>query len=129
MVDKEIIYRKKCYINFNIIKYKKIDDIIDIINLIDNKMIGEENINQTNVYVKIKRSKNTQYDYICKTNTNCENEIIKDFLQFKFSQVQNFIKTNNCEFGSDWEIIYETNNETNNETNYKTNYETNDEIL
>lgn len=110
MIEKESNDGEFWFINFNIKKYIKIDDIIDIINLIDDKMIGEENIYQTNIIVKINRTNNnnTQYDYICETNIKCGYEIIKDFLKFKFKQVQNLIKFNDCNrFGFDWEINFE----------------------
>lgn len=95
------------YINFNIRGYKKIDDIIDIINLIDEKMVGEDIIYGTDIIIKIDRSNNTQYDYICITNIECGDEIMKDFLRFKFKQVQNLIKFYNSQFGFDWEINFE----------------------
>lgn len=107
MVDEEYINRNFWYINFNIKKYIKIDDIIDIINLIDEKMIGEEIIYNTSIIVKIIKSTNTEYDYICKTNIKCKNDIVEDFLKFKFKQVQNLIKFYNSEFGFDWEINFE----------------------
>jgi hypothetical protein len=107
MVNKELQNGNFWYINFNIKKYIKIDDIIDIINLIDDKMIGNDKIYGTNIIVKIIKSTNTEYDYICKTNLECGDEIVEDFLSFKFKQVQNLIKFNNSQFGFDWEINFE----------------------
>jgi len=107
MVEKESQDGVFWYINFNIKKYIKIDDILNIINLIDDKMIGEDKIYGTNVVVKIDRTINTQYDYICKTNVECEDKVVEDFLKYKFKQVQNLIKFYYSQFGFDWEINFE----------------------
>lgn len=107
MIDKEPQYIDFWFIKFNIKKYLKLEHIIDIINQIDNKIIGEEKIYKTNIIVKIIKSNNTQNDYICKTNILCENIIIKDYLTFKFKQIQNLIKFYNSQFGFDWEINFE----------------------
>ena len=107
MFHKELKKRKVWYINFNIKKYNKIDDIINIISLIDKKIIGQDNINGNEIIVKINRQNNTQYDYICKTNIVCSSDIINEFLTLKFIDVQNFVKFNNSQFGLDWEINFE----------------------
>lgn len=107
MVDKKTSNVKFWYIKFNIKKYIKIDDIIDIINLIDDKIIGEDIIYETNIIIKIIKSNNSQNDYICKTNIECTDKIVKDYLYLKFKQVQNLIKFYNSQFGFDWEINFE----------------------
>lgn len=106
MIDKEM-NNNFWFINFNIKKYIKIVDILDIINFIDDKMICEDKIYGTDIIVKINRANNTQYVYMCKTNIKCNDRIIKDFLSFKFKQIQNLIKFYNSQFGFDWEINFE----------------------
>jgi len=94
------------YINFNIKKYIKIDDVVNLIELIDNKMYFKKKIYGTNIIIKISRFKNLQYDYICKTNIMCDIKIISQYIKFKFEQIEKFIKFTNNKFGYNWYIDY-----------------------
>lgn len=93
-------------INFNIKKFNKIDDVLSIINLVDEKMCTEEKIYGTNIVIKIKKSDDIQIDYICETNIDCFENIIIKFLDYKFTQMQNLIKYYNDNYGLDWYIDY-----------------------
>ena len=102
----------KLYINFNIKKYAKIDDIIKIIDLIDNNMNINEKIYglsvmgyQMSCHIQIYRSENTQYDYVCVIDNFCEVMII-EYIDSKFKQIQNLIKFTYDKYGSDWYIDY-----------------------
>lgn len=106
MISKKLQNRRFWHVGFNIIEYIKIDDIISIITLIDNEIIGKCEIYETNIFIEIYKSNKPQYDYICKTNINCESNFIENYLSFKFIQVQNLIKNNNREFGSNWKINF-----------------------
>lgn len=94
------------YINFIIKNYNSIDDITHIINLLDEKICGEQKIYKTNINVIISRSKNLDYDYICETNIPCDEKIIIEYLDFKFKQMVNLIKFYNHNYGFDWYVSY-----------------------
>ena len=101
---------KKCdlwYISFNIKKYNCIDDVSHIIYLLDEKMCEEEKCYETNIIFKISQSANLYYDYMCKTNIPCNEDIIIGYLDYKFTQMVNQIKFYNHEYGFDWYIDYE----------------------
>ena len=95
------------YINFSIKNYISIDDILEIINLLDKKMCGGEKIYGTNIIVEITRSTNLHYDYVCKTNISCDEKIIMEYLNYKFTQSANQIKFYNDEYGFDWYVEFE----------------------
>lgn len=98
------------YINFKIKKYVQIDDVSNIINLIDDKIMGEDQIFGTHIIINICQSPNTQYDYICTTNIYCSKNDVTNFLDYKFKQVENIIKFYNDEYGFDWHVDYELEN-------------------
>ncbi len=98
--------KKHWFINFNIKKYIKIDDIIDMIKLIDKEICIQENLLNENITIKINRSTDTLYDYKCETNIPCDMELIKTHLNFKFKQIINKIKFSYDEFGDEWYIDF-----------------------
>lgn len=94
------------YINFNIKNYTSVDDIIPIIDLIDKNICKHEQIYGTNIIVKISRSTDTHFDYICTTNIKCTEKKLIEYLDYKFIQIQNQIKTYQHKYGTDWYIKY-----------------------
>ncbi len=101
-----ILDQRIWYIDFNIKKYNKIDDILDIIRLIDENICFEEKIFNQNVLIKINRSKNTLHDYKCETNIPYDKKNIETYLNYKFKQIENKIKFSFDEFGDKWYIDY-----------------------
>ena len=94
------------YINFIIKNYNSIDDITHIINLLNKKMCGEQNIYETNINVIISSPYNTQSDNICRTNIHCDEKLITEYLDYKFKQMSNLIKFYNHIYGLDWYVSY-----------------------
>lgn len=105
-------HNNEWYINLNIKKYKNIDDVLDIIKLVDKYMIGIENISSLeNVFggiefIKIYKSDNPQFDYICKTIKNYSKTIILQYIYDRFEQIEEKIKFFNESFGHDWYIDF-----------------------
>ena len=107
--------RQILYINFNIKKYRQIDDIMDLVMLIDEKICIKEKIctreknSNTNkdIMIKISRTKNTQYDYLCDTSILYKTNALMEYFDKKFKQIENSIKLTNQEFGYNWYIDYE----------------------
>ncbi len=97
---------KHWFINFNIKKYIKIDDIIDIIKIIDDEICVQENLLNENIIIKINRTNDTSYDYKCETNIPCDIKFIETYFNFKFKQIENKIKFSYDEFGDKWYIDF-----------------------
>lgn len=97
------------YVNFNIKKYMQIDDVLDIINLIDDKIMGDCKIYGTPITINICKSPNTHYDYICITDKYCLKNTVSKFLDYKFKQIENIIKFYHDKYGFDWYIDYKLN--------------------
>jgi hypothetical protein len=103
--------KRKYYINFNIKKFNIIDNTINIIRLIDEKIIElKHQIYKTNIIIKIYKISDNDFDYECITNILCSKNIIEEYLNFIFTQIQNLIKFNYIEFGFDWYIDYKLHN-------------------
>jgi hypothetical protein len=94
------------YVNFNIKKYIKIDDVLDIIKLIDYDICSEEKLYETDIVIKINRTNYKSYDYKCETNILCDRKLIEIYLNFKFKQIENKIKFSFDEFGDEWNIDF-----------------------
>lgn len=106
ILEKTINYNNCWYVNFNIRNYKKFDDIVKIINLVDKKMIGKEKISNSNTIINIYKIASTKYDYKCITNILYSNNDILHYLSCKFIQIENIIKSYNVEFGNNWYIDF-----------------------
>lgn len=94
------------YINIKIQQYTTIDDVVQIINLLDNAICGEEKIYQSNTIIKISKSTNYEYDYICTTDELCNKETIIKYLNSKFEYIQKFIKSSYEKYGFDWFVSW-----------------------
>jgi hypothetical protein len=102
---------KKFYVIISIQKYNSFENIIKLINLIDENVIKSENIFGTNYIIKWFRSLDTQYDYKCKIKLpneqiNLSNEQINNYIKIKFKLIENYIKFNYDNFGTDWSINF-----------------------
>lgn len=91
-------------------KYNSFENIIDLISLIDDNVIIKEYINDKKYFIEWKRTKNGQYDYMCKFFVNESNnfidEITNKYIKDKFEQIQTYIKLNYDNFGQDWTIDF-----------------------
>lgn len=101
----------KKYIIISIKEYNSFENVINLISLIDEKVIGKEYIYNTNYLIEWKRTNNSQYDYSCKIFLNELNkeidDLIKKYIHDKFYLVQNYIKFNYDKFGTNWTIDFD----------------------
>jgi hypothetical protein len=110
------------YISIRIIKYKSFEKIIELLNLIDEKVIWEKTIDEkvigennknifnTNYSIEWTRTIGTEYDYRCILITSdpieFDMEKMNNYIKAKFNLIQNDIKFNYDYFGSDWTINF-----------------------
>jgi hypothetical protein len=109
---------KQFYVNISIKKYNSFENIIKLINLIDENVIGIENVFETSYIAEWSRAFDTQYDYKCTINLHDEqiilydeqiilhDEKINNYIKVKFKLIENYIKFNNDKFGTEWSISF-----------------------
>ena len=119
---------KHFFVNISIQKFNSFENIIKLINLIDENIIGNENIFESNYIIEWSRAFKTQYDYKCKIylpnekiylpdkkinlsdeQINLTDEKINNYIEVKFRLIQNYIKFNYDKFGTDWIINFVIN--------------------